>query len=66
MIKKVTTNMNKAKTQKYGVEPEEIEKKSLEDDKFREKFDFYRLEKIGKHTTRQERYNAKKDMQNPK
>ena len=47
IIRKITTNMNKTKTQKYGVEPEKIEKKSLEDDDFREKFDFYRLEKVG-------------------
>ena len=40
IIRKVTTNMNKTKTQKYDVVPEEIEKKSLEDDNFREKFDF--------------------------
>ena len=66
IIRKITTNMNKTKTQKYGVEPEKIEKKSLEDNNFREKFDFYRLEKVGKHTARQERYDAKKDVQKPR
>ena len=62
IIKKVTVNMNKTKTLKYGVEPQKIEEKSLADDNFREKFDFYRLEKIRK----QVRYNAKKDERNPK
>ena len=62
--KKVTINMNHTKTQKYGVEPEKVEKKSLKDDNFREKFDFYRLEKVGKHVARQERYDTKKDAQN--
>ena len=65
MIKKVTVNMNKTKTQKYDINPKQVEKKALEDDNFREKFDFYRIEKAGKHTARQERYNAKKDIQNP-
>ena len=30
-------NMNKIKTAKYQIEPENVEKKSLEDDNFREK-----------------------------
>ena len=66
IIKKVTVNMNKTKTLKYGVEPEKIEEKPLTDDNFKEKFDFYRFEKIGKHVARQVRYNAKKDERNPK
>ena len=66
IIRKVTANMNKTKTLKYEVEPEKIEKKSLSDDNFREKFDFYRLEKVGKHVARQERYNSKKDERNPR
>ena len=66
IIKKVTVNMNKTKTWKYGVEPEKIEEKPLTDHNFREKFDFYRFQKIGKHVARQVRYNAKKDERNPK
>ena len=66
IIKKVTVNMNKLKTLKYGVEPEKIEEKPLTDDNFKEKFDFYRLEEIGKHVAREVRYNAKKDERNPK
>ena len=58
--------MNKTKTQKYDVEPEEIEKKALKDDNFREKYDFHRLQKIGKDIARQERYDTKKDIQKPR
>ena len=48
IIKKTTANMNKTKSTKYQIEPEEIERKSLKDDNFREKFDFYIIEKVGK------------------
>ena len=66
IIKMVTANMNKTKSQKYDVEPEKIEKKSLEDDKFREKYDFYRLQIIGKDIARQNRYDIKKDLRRPR
>ena len=61
LIKKTTTNMNKTKTTKYQIEPEYVEKKSLEDDNFREKFDFYRIEKVGKNNKRIKRHIIKKD-----
>ena len=54
-------NMNKTKTAKYQIEPEDVEKKSLEDDNFREKFDFYRIDKVGIHNKRIKRYITKKD-----
>ena len=66
IIKKITLNMNNTKTQKYQIEPEKVEEKSLSNLKFKEEFDFYRLEKVGKENARQERYNAKKDQNNPK
>ena len=66
IIRKVTTNMNKTKTERYQMEPKEVEKQALSDDDFREKYDFYRLEKVGKHTNRLNRYNIKKDISNPK
>ena len=53
--------MNNTKTSKYQIQPEHVEKKSLEDDIFREKFDFYRLEKVAKNHKRNERYIIKKD-----
>ena len=61
LIRKVTTNMSKTKTRKYQIEPENVEKKYLTDDVFKEKFNFYRLAKIGKEKKRYERYMTKKD-----
>ena len=61
LIRKVTINMNKTKMRKYQIEPENVGKKSLTDDIFKEKFDFYRLAKIGKENKRYERYMTKKD-----
>ena len=66
IIKKVTLNINKTKTEKNNIEPEEVEGKALSDDIFREMFDFYRLEKVGKHAARLDRYNLKKDTQQPR
>ena len=65
VIKKVMTNLNRNKPEKYQMEPEEVEKKALSDDDFREKY-FYRLEKVGKHANRLDRYNIKKDINSPK
>ena len=61
IIRKATANMNKTKTEKYNIEPEKVEKTSLEDDTFREKFDFYRLQKVSKNNNRIQRYSIKKD-----
>ena len=66
VIRKVTNNLNNTKTAKYQIEPEEVEKKALSDDVFREKYDFYRLRKVGTHVNRLERYDLKKDNQKPK
>ena len=66
VIQKVTTNLNKTKTAKYGIEPDEVEKKALSDDVFREKYDFYRLELIGTHASRHDRYNLKIYINNPR
>ena len=52
VIKKVTTNLNKTKTAKYQIEPVEVEKRALSNDVFREKYDFYRLEKVGTHASK--------------
>ena len=60
IIRETTANMNKTKSTKYQIEPEEIERKSLENNEFREKFDFYRIQKINKHHKTSERYFEKK------
>ena len=59
-------NINKTKTEKYSIDPEEVERKVLSDDIFTEKFDIYRLEKVRKHAARLDRYNLKKDTQQPR
>ena len=64
ILRKTTANMNKTKSTKYQIEPEEVERKSLENDEFREKFDFYRIQKISKHHKRNERYFEKKKQMN--
>ena len=45
LIEKATSYLNKMKIFKYGVAVEKIESKSVENDQFGEKYDFYRLQK---------------------
>ena len=66
VIKKASTNMNRTKTQKYQIEPEEDEKRALSNEKFREEYDFYRIDKVGKEAARLDRYNLRKDSNNPR
>ena len=60
LIQKAVENVNSLPTAKYGVEPDKIEKKSLESDEFREWFDIRRLSKISKTQPRYERYEESK------
>ena len=53
--------MNKTNSEKYGLPPEIIEKKTLANNVFREVYDFYRLVKVSKAANRYERYNEKLD-----
>ena len=46
---------------KYGQLPEEIERKSLKDDKFRKIYDFYKLVKVKQNEERNKRNNLKKN-----
>ena len=48
-IQKAVENLNSLPTAKYGVEPDKIEKRSLESDWFREWFDIRHLSRISKH-----------------
>ena len=66
VIKKVTYNMNNTKSQKYQIEPEVVEEKSLKSVNFKDEYDFYRLNKVGQEIGRQIRHNKKKDDNNPK
>ena len=66
VIKKVTYNINNTKSQKYQIEPEIVEQKSLKSVNFKDEYDFHRLNKVGKEIGRQHRYNKKKDDNNPR
>ena len=62
LIKKTVQNMNNAKSIKYGLEPEIIGKRSLTDDNFREKYDFYRLKQVTKSFKRYKKYDVNVDL----
>ena len=66
IIEKAVENLNKTNSEKYGVAPETIEKKTLENDTFREIYDFYRLAKVTKDANRYERFNEKLDKKQKK
>ena len=54
LIRNAVQNMNNTNSQKYELAPNTIEKKSLENEDFREIYDFHRMIKVSKST---ERYN---------
>ena len=66
IIKKAVENMNKTNSQKYGLPPEIIGKKTLADDVYREVYDFYRLVKVSKAHNRYERYDLELDTKKKK
>ena len=66
IIEKSVQNLNKINSEKYGLPPEVIEKKTLANDVFREVYDFYRLVKVTKNANRYERYNEKLDRKQKK
>ena len=53
--------MNNIRSQKYGYAPSAIEEKALENKRFREIYDFYRLVKVREHAERYERVDIKND-----
>ena len=61
IIQKAVENLNKTNSEKYELSPENIEKKTLASNIFKEVYDFYRLTKITKAANRYERYNEKID-----
>ena len=52
-------NMNNMKSEKYGLSPEEIEKRSLAGEQFKAIFNMHRIEKSKKFHHRLDRYNRK-------
>ena len=61
LIQRATNNLNKTPIEKYGIEPETVEEKSLTDDRFRELYNFHRLGKIKQDFGRRDRFNSEKD-----
>ena len=59
-ILKSAANMNSVISKKYGLSPEEVETRSLSDEKFRALFNFHRIEKTRQVHERLNRYNEKK------
>ena len=54
--------MNIRPTAKYGVAPEEVEKKSLNSEEFKLKYDFIRIKIVDKSAARYIRYDIKRDQ----
>ena len=66
LIKKAVQNMNNTKSVKYGLEPEVIEKESLQNENFKERYDFHRLNQITKASQRYKRHDIKIDFKRKK
>ena len=66
IIEKAVENTNSLPTIKYGLEPDKIEKRSLESEWFREWFDVRRLSRISKVQPRYERYQKKRYLRKRK
>ena len=65
-FKKTTNNMNMLPTRKYGVPPEEVEKKSLESEQYKLDYDFKRLKKVDTDAARHSRQVKKVGKRNKK
>ena len=61
LIRNAVQNMNNVNSQKYGVLPEMVEKKSLEDEKFREVYDFHRMVRVSRDAERYKRNDIRSD-----
>ena len=60
IISSSTSNINSVQSEKYGLSPDEIEKKSLSSERFRTRFNFHRIEKTKLVKDRLDRYDKKK------
>ena len=52
LIRNAVQNMNNVNSRKYGVPPETVEKKSVEDENFREVYDFHRMVRVSRDAKR--------------
>ena len=60
IISSSASNINSVQSEKYGLSPDEIEKKSLSSERFRMLFNFHRIEKTKMVNDRLDRYDKKK------
>ena len=66
LTKNAVENMNKTNSQKYDLAPDTIEKKSLENENFREVYDFHRMVKVSKNAERHKCDDIKFDKKSGK
>ena len=66
LIKKTVQNMNNTKSIKYGFEPEFVERQSLTDENFKERYDFHRLNQITKAFKRYKQHDLTVDFKRKK
>ena len=66
VLKKATNNMNMQPTRKYGVPPNEVEKKSIESEEYKLSYDIDRIRKVDKDAARYARYDLKRDKKSKK
>ena len=66
IILKSAANMNNLLNEKYGLPPEEIETRSLSDERFRALFNFHRIEKTRQVHERLNRCDKKMQVQKKK
>ena len=59
VISSSANNMNSVQSEKYGLSPDEIEKKSLSSERFRTLFNFHRIEKTKLVNDRLDKYDNK-------
>ena len=64
LIRNAVQNMNNVNLQKDGVPPETVEKKSLEDKKFREIYNFHRMVRVSRDAERYKRNDIRFDKKN--
>ena len=66
LIRNAVQNMNNVNSQKYGVPPKTVEKKPLEDVKFREVYDFHRVVRVSRDAERYKRNDIRFDKKTRK
>ena len=66
LIRNAVQNMNNVNSQKYGVPLEMVEEKSLEDEKFREVYNFHRMVRVSRDAKRYKRNDIRFDKKTRK